>query len=182
MNILNDKQELFCIEYIKDLNATQAAIRAGYSKRTATAIGCENLTKPYILNRIASLKAERIEEVKADANYVLNRLLEIDALDIVDIIDENGDLIPVKDWPKAWRTSVNAIEIVQMKSTEDVISYLKKIKIPNKIKTLELLGKHIDVSAFKDKVELTGKNGESLFNPMEIVIVRSKKDIDDAAK
>nr|DAE47068.1 MAG TPA: Terminase small subunit [Caudoviricetes sp.] len=162
MSSLTDKQKMFCMEFLKDLNATQAAIRAGYSKKTARQIATENLSKPFIQDYIATLKTERIEEVKTDANYVLKRLLEIDALDVADIVDESGDLIPVKDWPKVWRTSVNAIEIVQMKSTEDVIAYLKKIKIPDKIKNLELLGKHIDVSAFKDKLELTGKDGGEL--------------------
>src|SRR5690349_10894554 len=52
---LTAKEEKFCHEYIKDFNATQAAIRAGYSKGTARQIGYENLTKPYIKNRIKEL-------------------------------------------------------------------------------------------------------------------------------
>ncbi len=55
---LTDKQELFAREYLKDLNATQAAIRAGYSEKTARATGSENLSKPDIADRIAELKAE----------------------------------------------------------------------------------------------------------------------------
>jgi len=162
MSSLTDKQELFCIEYIKDFNATQAAIRSGYSKSSGRQIASDNLSKHNIQERIAELMNERIVEVKTDANFVLKRLLDIDSLDIADIVNESGDLLPVKDWPKVWRTSVNAIEIVQMKSTEDVIAYLKKIKIPDKIKNLELLGKHIDVSAFKERLELTGKDGKEL--------------------
>ena len=52
---LTEKQELFCLEYIKDLNATQAAIRAGYKKKNARIIGCENLSKPNIKKRIDEL-------------------------------------------------------------------------------------------------------------------------------
>mgnify|MGYP004707086033 CR=1 FL=1 len=58
---LTDKQEMFCREYLIDLNAKQAATRAGYSDNTARKIGSENLTKPDIQNRIAELKAERNE-------------------------------------------------------------------------------------------------------------------------
>jgi len=62
---------MFCREYLIDLNATQAAIRAGYSERTARALGCENLAKPNIQNRIAELKPQRNEQVDIDADYVI---------------------------------------------------------------------------------------------------------------
>ncbi|HHZ71241.1 MAG TPA: terminase small subunit, partial [Methylococcaceae bacterium] len=75
---LTDKQEMFCLEYIIDLNATQAAIRAGYSEKTAQKIGSENLSKPLIQARIAELMAERVDSIELDAKYVLKRLVEID--------------------------------------------------------------------------------------------------------
>jgi len=162
MGKLTEQQELFCREYLKDLNATQSAIRAGYSEKTADVQGCRLLGNAKVASRVSELKAQRVDEVRTGANYVLKRLLEIDSLDVADILDDENNLLSVKDWPKVWRTSVNAIEIVQMKSTEDVIAYLKKIKIPDKIKNLELLGKHIDVSAFKERLELTGKDGAEL--------------------
>ena len=61
---LTSKQEMFCLEYMKDLNATQAAIRASYSEKTAKDIGCENLAKPNIQERIAELMKERSEKTK----------------------------------------------------------------------------------------------------------------------
>ncbi len=76
---LNAKQERFCEEYLIDLNATQAAIRAGYSEKTAKEIGCENLTKPNIASYVATLKQERSNSTRIDAAYVLvrsNELLE----------------------------------------------------------------------------------------------------------
>lgn len=109
MKQLTPKQELFCREYLKDLNATQAAIRAGYSEKTARATGSENLSKPDIADRIAELKAERNEEVGIDAAYVLRRLTEIDQMDVLDILLANGELKPIKDWPKVWRTTLEAI-------------------------------------------------------------------------
>lgn len=58
---LTDKQEMFCREYLVDLNATQAAIRAGYSDKTARSVGNENLTKPDIEKRIQELMSSRSE-------------------------------------------------------------------------------------------------------------------------
>lgn len=74
---LSDKQELFAREYLKDLNATQAAIRAGYSEKTARKIGSENLTKPDIQARIADLNKERMERLSIDADYVLRQAVKL---------------------------------------------------------------------------------------------------------
>ena len=80
---LTDKQEMFCREYLIDLNATQAAIRAGYSEKTANRTASENLSKPDIQSRIAELKAQRKDLVVVNATYVLNRLVEIDQMEFL---------------------------------------------------------------------------------------------------
>ncbi len=151
---LTDKQELFAREYLKDLNATQAAIRAGYSEKSAAAQGCENLIKPNIAARIIELKGARNEEVGIDAAYVLKRLVEIDQMDVLDILLANGELKPLPQWPKVWRTSLSGIDVTELAG--DAAGLLKKIKWPDKVKNLELLGKHVDVQAFKDKTEISG--------------------------
>jgi phage terminase small subunit len=74
---LTHKQEMFCLEYLVDLNATQASIRAGYSVKTSQAIGAENLTKPLIQVRIAEAMKERSEKTKIDAAYVLKMSNEL---------------------------------------------------------------------------------------------------------
>ena len=76
---LTPKQELFVREYLIDFNATQAAIRAGYSPRTAKVIGCENLTKPDIEARIAELKQKRAEKLELTADHFAQRLERIAA-------------------------------------------------------------------------------------------------------
>jgi phage terminase small subunit len=73
MSKLTNKQEMFCLEYLIDLNATQAAIRAGYSGKTARDIACENLAKPNINERIAELMSERVNSTKITATYVLEQ-------------------------------------------------------------------------------------------------------------
>lgn len=64
---LTDKQEAFCYEYCIDFNATQAAIRAGYSEDTAAVIGCENLRKPNIKARITQMQTNLAETAKVSA-------------------------------------------------------------------------------------------------------------------
>lgn len=164
---LTDKQELFAREYLKDLNATQAAIRAGYSEKTARKIGSENLTKPDIAERIIELKDVRNEEVGIDAAYVLRRLVEIDQMDVLGIVKDDLSLKPVSEWPPTWRRYISGFDVAEMfeNSGEDgareLAGILKKIKWPDKVKNLELLGKHVDVQAFKEniKTEVTGANG-----------------------
>lgn len=153
---LTDKQEAFCREYLIDLNATQAAIRAGYSEKTANEQGSQNLAKLSIQTRIQELMNDRSERLEINADYVLNRLVEIDQMDVLDILRDDGKLKPVSEWPKTWRTTLSGFDISTTirdydESTEETI--LKKIKWPNKVKNLELLGKHVKVQAFKEQIE-----------------------------
>jgi phage terminase small subunit len=74
---LTPKVELFCLEYLVDLNATQATIRAGYSPASAASIGSENLTKPEIASRVHELLQARAERVQVDGDWVLKRLVMI---------------------------------------------------------------------------------------------------------
>lgn len=148
---LTDKQELFAREYLKDLNATQAAIRAGYSAKTAQEQASRLLSNVMVQSRISELKAERNEEVGIDAAYVLRRLVEIDQMDVLDILLPNGELKPIKDWPKTWRTTLSGMDVTEMAGDDP--SFLKKIKWPDKVKNLELLGKHVTVQAFKENVK-----------------------------
>lgn len=162
---LTDKQELFAREYLKDLNATQAAIRAGYSEKTANEQGARLLANVSVAKRIAELKEDRNAEIGADAAYVLRRLVEIDQMDVLDIMTDDMSLKPVSDWPASWRRYLSGFDLAEMfegrGDEREMVGILKKIKWPDKVKNLELLGKHVDVQAFKEniKTEVTGANG-----------------------
>lgn len=151
---LTPKQQRFVEEYLIDLNATQAAIRAGYSEKTARDIGCENLAKPNIAKAIEEAQNKRTEQTQIDAAYVLKRLVEIDQMDVLDIMDDQMKIRPVNEWPKVWRQYVVNLENLELSDGEGCF---KKIKWPDKVKNLELLGRHVSVGAFKDKVEHSGK-------------------------
>ena len=173
---LNDKQRLFCIEYIKDLNATQAAIRAGYSKKTAGSQSFDLLQKPEIQSYLNELKTERMEEAKIDAQYVLNRLVAIDQMDVADILEEDMSIKPISEWPKVWRQYLSGFDLAEMFEGQgdqrEMVGILKKIKWPDKVKNLELLGKHTAVKAFE-------KEEVNVNNTLHIMPVPSASSVDE---
>ena len=150
---LTAKQACFVKEYLIDLNATQAAIRAGYSERTAQEQSSRLLLNVMVQNAISEAKQVRVEQTEIDAAYVLKRLVEIDQMDALDILSEDGSLKPISQWPKIWRQYLSGFDITELKTGETDIAFIKKIKWPDKVKNLELIGKHIDVNAFQDIVK-----------------------------
>ena len=158
MSKLTPKQEMFCREYLIDLNAAQAAIRAGYSKKIANRIGSLNMSKYGVQLYIEELKEQRQAAVGVDAMYVLRRLVDIDQLDVKDILNEDGSVKNIHNWPDVWRRSISSVDLMEL-SSGDIDAIIKKIKWPDKIKNLELLGRHVSVAAFKDRLELSGNVG-----------------------
>jgi phage terminase small subunit len=103
---------------------------------------------------LAELMAKRSKKVKVDADYVLNRLVDIDQMDVLDILDEDGSIKDISRWPKVWRQFLSGIDVSELfegKGNErKMIGIMKKIKWPDKVKNLEMIGKHIGVGAFKE--------------------------------
>ncbi|ELZ5060683.1 terminase small subunit [Enterobacter hormaechei subsp. steigerwaltii] len=159
---LTAKVEAYCQEYIKcPENQTQAAINAGYSHKTAGKFASQNMRDERVKKRIAELMEERNKRMRVSADYVLMRLVEIDQMDVIDILDDEGGLKPISQWPKVWRTSLSAMDINRIRMAgkddeDDIESTLQKIKWPDKVKNLELIGKHVDVNAFKERLEVSG--------------------------
>jgi len=156
---LSKRYELFCTEYIKlNLNGSRAAIAAGYSTKTANATASRLLTKDNIKARVSELISERSKSTQVDARYVLMRLKEIDELDVADILNEDGSMMAIKEWPKAWRISISGLDISEM-IIADIRTVVKKIKWPDKLKNLELLGRHVDIKAWDKDPESTSTDG-----------------------
>lgn len=158
---LTDKQRRFVDEYLVDLNATQAAIRAGYSARRASEIGSQLLRKPNVAEAISVAQAERSQRTQIDADYVLRRMVEIDQMDVLDIMTDDMQLKPVSQWPRVWRQYLSGFDLAEMfegrGDERSVVGVLKKIKWPDKVKNLELLGRHFGM--FTDNLALSGKGG-----------------------
>lgn len=167
---LTAMQEAYCQSYIKTPeNQTQAAINAGFSPNTAAVKASVMMRDERIQKRIAELMEERNKRMRVSADYVLMRLVEIDQMDVIDILNDDGGMKPIAEWPKVWRTSLSAMDIATIKTTqaslqkengeadlsvEDVEHILKKVKWPDKVKNLELIGKHVDVNAFKERLDV----------------------------
>lgn len=160
---LTAKQQRFVAEYPIDLNATQAAIRAGYSEKTAAEQASRLLTNVKVAEAIQAAMKARSERTQIDADWVLKRLARDATADLADLYTENGTLKPVHEWPIAWRTGLVAgIETVQERDGEDaegkpVYATVRKVKLLDRTKLVELIGKHVEVGAFKEKVEHSGE-------------------------
>lgn len=160
---MTPKQEAFVREYLVDLNATQAAIRSGYSERTAKQLAHTLLGRPDVADAVAQAMKARGERTKVDADWVLRRLHDEAEADLADIYDATGNLKPVHEWPKVWRTGLVAgIETVQERVGTDAdgkaeFATVRKVKLADRTRIKELVGKHVGVGAFKDVVKLEGE-------------------------
>ena len=133
---MTSKQTRFVHEYLSDLNATRAAIRAGYSPKTARSIGSENLTKPDIQEALAKRKAEQLTRADVNAETVLVGLLRVAVCDPRQLFDQNGTLLAVKDWSEDLAGAVAGFDIP--KDGEGI-----KIRFNDRVRALETLAKHL---------------------------------------
>lgn len=152
VNTLTKKQKRFVEEYLVDLNATQAAIRAGYSPGAAQQTGSENLSKPVIKNAIDKAIAERSRRTGINQDRVIQEIAKLAFLNPVDVIDM--DEATVKG--KANRDDTACIASVKVKTipNDDGAITEREVKTYDKLKALELLGKHLGM--FTDKLKVEG--------------------------
>lgn len=156
---MTPKQERFIEEYLVDLNATQAAIRAGYSERTANEQGARLLANASVAAAIEAGKDKRSTATNITAETVMRELYRLATVDVAQAYDEHGNLKAIHDIPEDVRRAIAGVEVVTEKSEEGESSYTKKLKFWDKNKSLELLGKHVNVQAFKDRIEHSGEGG-----------------------
>mgnify|MGYP004645101849 CR=1 FL=1 len=135
---MTDKQKRFCEEYMIDLNATQAAIRAGYSPKTANEQGAQNLVK--LSKYIDQLKAEQSRRTGVSADRVVRELAKIAFVNAGDLIDPETASVKLD----ASRDDLAAVQSVKVKTFgEDGLEH--EVKLADKLRALELLGKHLGV-------------------------------------
>lgn len=134
---LTEKQRLFCIYYMQSFNATQAAIKAGYSRDTAYQIGFENLRKPKIKEYLTELKELYAQDDYLETKRLLDRHKQIAFSDLRDYIDENGEL---KNLKNADGTLIKKIT-VRESSTSQGYSKSSSIELEDRSKSLEFLTK-----------------------------------------
>jgi len=158
---LTAQQELFVVEYLVDLNATQAAIRAGYSAKTAAQQGSRLLSNVKVQSEIAAAFQARIQRIEFDSDRLLNKLVEEEEhANIKAIYNEDGSIKNVLEWPDLFCSGIVAqidTELIYEGFGKDrtLIGEVQKVKFNwDRMKRRELLGRHTKVQAFKDKVDV----------------------------
>ena len=150
---LTPKQQAFVAEYLVDLNATQAAVRAGYSAKTAGAIGDENLKKPEIAAAITLSQAERARRTEISQDRVLEELSRIAFGDLRDAVVWGPGGVALLD--SALLTDEQAAAISEVGETVTKEGGSVRIKRHDKVKALELLMRHMGM--LNDKLDVDAK-------------------------
>lgn len=153
---LTAKEFRFVEEFLVDLNATHAAIRAGYSEKTAKEIGYELLRKPDVQAAITAAMSARSQRTRVTQDRVLTAISDMAYFDIADAFTEDGALREVHELSPALRSAIAGIEIEEIRLGKDgpVVGRIKKVKLADRKGSLELLGRHLKL--FTDRVEHSG--------------------------
>lgn len=158
MTKLTAKQEMFVREYLVDLNATQAALRSGYSAKTARAIGTENLSKPAIGQAIAEAMKNRARRTEITADRVLQELARIAFFDIRRLYRDDGSMKAPHELDDEAAAVLSGVDVTEefAGSGEDRehVGYTKKARVFDKGAALTLAMRHLGM--LKDKVEHSG--------------------------
>ncbi len=146
---LTEKQQRFVDEYLIDLNATQAAIRAEYSIKTADVQGSRMLGNVKVQQAIAEAMAERSKRTGVNQDRVVLELAKIAFVKMTDIVDKEGRIRA-----DATDDDLSCIESVKYKESSSINgdSVEREVKISSKLKALELLGKHLGM--WNDKIDV----------------------------
>jgi phage terminase small subunit len=136
---LTARQAMFVQEYLISLNATQAAIRAGYSEKTARAIGSENLKKPAIAAEIAFGKARRRKRLEDRADHTIHALAQVAFSSLADVLGKDGKLLPLEEWPPDVWAGVQSVRTSSRTGTKNKRGHPTGVRMQNKVKALGLL-------------------------------------------
>lgn len=169
---MTPKQEHFVAEYLKDFNATQAAIRAGYSPKTAAEQACRLLTNVNVAAAVETGRAKLTQKAGITAERVLEEIGRIAFSDVRSLYDPNGHLKPIHELDDATAATIAGIEVdVERGKTksgeeETIVTHTHKIKRWDKNRALDTLAKHFGL--VKEKIEHSGPDGAPLIDDTEL--------------
>ena len=156
---LTPKQRRFVEEYLVDFNATQASIRAGYSARTAKEIGYELLKRPHVQEAVSKARDRVTARNDVTVDRIVREAAAVAFSDIRQLYDEDGTLLPVREWPDGVAESIAGIEVEEQfegrGEAREYVGRLKKIKRWDKTKALEILAKYKKLFDDGPKINLT---------------------------
>ena len=149
---LNDRQSRFVDEYLVDLSATQAAIRAGYSKKTAGSQGFDLLKKPEIAAEIEKRRHLRAENTGLTVERLLEEAMRLAFFDIRKLVDKDGNPIPINELDAATAAAIQGIDVATIGNADVGVGQVLKYKIADKNSAIERLFKHMGLFA-KDNAQ-----------------------------
>ena len=154
---LTPKQTRFVAEYLIDLNATQAAIRAGYSQKNAQSIGYQLLQKTPVQVAIQAGQTKQLAGAELSAARVLEEIRRLAFADARDIYDDHGNLKPMSEWSPEAAATVSGIETIvkNAKAGDGVTDTVLKVRRWDKPKALECLAKHFGL--LTERVQHSGE-------------------------
>lgn len=166
---LTAKQQAFVAQYLVDKNATAAAVRAGYSEKTAAKIASNLMKKPAVRAAVDSAVAKQLERVEVSADEILAGLKRVAFFDIAEAYEETGKgdergenrMRSVRDMPRDVRDALAGIDVHY--DGKDEPGYVVKLKVDGRLKALELLGKYRKL--FTEKVEHSGAVSVEIVDP-----------------
>ena len=150
--LTNAKRERFCREYLVDVNATKAYVRAGFTSARPGEQSYRLMCEQEVQDRIAELAAERTKDLKLDANDIIIELLRMLTSDPLNYVDEEGRVLTLAEIPLDARRAIASFEVDTIGTTNAVTR--TRVKFWNKEKAAELLGKHLTM--FKDVLSVEG--------------------------
>ena len=153
---MTPKQTRFIAEYLIDLNATQAATRAGYSQKTAASIGEELLRKPEISAAVIAGQAKQLARADLTATRVLEEMRRLAFSDVRDLFDAQGNLRPIHTLTPEQSACIAGLEVIikNAKAGDGQTDTVHKVKVWDKPKVLDMLGKHFGI--LTEQVQHTG--------------------------
>lgn len=149
---LNDRQRRFCDEYLKDLNATQAAIRAKYSSKTAGQIGERLLRNVEVAKYLKERMADREKRTEITQDMVLREYARIGFFDPRKLFDETGRPLPIGQLDDDTAAVISGVDVATIGNAEQGVGEILKLKLADKKGALDSIARHLGM--FNDKLDL----------------------------
>jgi len=149
----DEKYKKFAECYVlNNYNGSRAAELCGYTKKALGSTSTRLLKNVKVRREIAKLKRERSERTKVDADFLLKELAVMLSADIRDLYDEDGKFKAIKDLPSGIAKLISSVDVIEDAEGKNKI---KRVRLTEKLKVIEQIGKHIDVQAFSEKKDIS---------------------------
>lgn len=174
---MNAKHARFIAEYRKDLNATKAYIRAGYSKKGAAQSAEKLLRNPEIQAELAKVTHSQLERADLSASRTLEEMRRLAFSNVQDLFDEQGNLRPIQQLTREQAACIASIEVIMKNATagDGKVDRVLKLKTWDKPRVLEMLGKHFALLTERVQIEASDGLIQALLEGRKRAAERGKK-------